>query len=426
MTALAWADAMAACSAARAFDQVQQAQGWPDAVTTAQAAALQRPYNRGDRAGRAHCNALAGALLAACEAGEVAHEAVTRRVMVSPALDVLPSIRIDTGGWPDHYRNSYGEPLAYTREAQYSKETVQWITAAAFVAWLQTQGEVPGKHVAAWVSAIENRHQAPAIEPPAGWVPNCAHGLQRSDSSHAGRLVRLEDVAAWFAQVKELPRDRAVGAMLGPLVMDDGLELCGLFVLNPDNYAKCLFEGDTPSRGTIDFWQHLPDVGGQSSPGTVAHAIAEEWRRCWPGVAPEAGEGQPPMQQLCRLAIRLTKAHELWGYGHVVAAAAEVVSLVPVPEAVSPFPLADLAALVAYRKAHRGASWVDGNQIDVGKAAVQKEIDAGSTKSDARESVAQKLGIARQTLEKNLYSARKRKTPASGLVVGQLIARNGK
>ena len=367
MTALAWADAMAACSAALALNQVQRAQGWPDAVTPAQAAALQRPYNRGDRTGRDHCRALADALLAACGAGEIAHEAVTRRVQTSPAQDVVPSpFRNDTKNWPGHYRNSDGRPLAYTREAQYSKKTVQWITAAAFVAWLKTQGEVPGKHVAAWVSAIENRHQAPAVEPPAGWVPNCAHGLQRSDSTHAGRLVRLEDVAAWFAQAKELPRDRAVRAMFEPLVMDDGLESCGLFVLNPDDYAKHLFEGDAPSRGIVDFWQHLPEVGGQSSPDTVAHAIADEWRKCWPGVAPGSGEGQPPMQQLCRLAIRLTKAHELWGYGDVVAPAAKVLSLVPAPTSApvaAPVPDEwDGARLLARRDELRGQGVRNFNQ----------------------------------------------------------------
>jgi hypothetical protein len=86
----------------------------------------------------------------------------------------------------------------------------------------------------------------------------------------------------------------------------------------------------------------------------------------------------------------------------------------------SSFPLADFAALVAYRKANtkgegkgkKGPSWALGNQIDVAKAELILRVGTGITESDALNAMGRALGIGgaepRTPLKKALYGERKR------------------
>ena len=76
MVDLQWHDA---CSVSRAFNAEQKAAGWPESMTPAQLAALQRPYVCGDADGRRAQWALRGALLAACQAGDLEHTTDTRQ-----------------------------------------------------------------------------------------------------------------------------------------------------------------------------------------------------------------------------------------------------------------------------------------------------------------------------------------------------------
>ncbi len=99
---LAWHDA---CSASRAFTAEEKAAGWPDSMTPQQLACLQRPFVLGDKQGRAANRALAGALQAACTAGELAHTVETRREEFDPTLfepigqALAPTDRADWTGW---------------------------------------------------------------------------------------------------------------------------------------------------------------------------------------------------------------------------------------------------------------------------------------------------------------------------------------
>lgn len=74
---LQWHDA---CHATRAFTSAESAAGWPDTMTLSQLVAMQRPFERGDKAGRLAQRALAAALLAACKAGELEHSTETTAV----------------------------------------------------------------------------------------------------------------------------------------------------------------------------------------------------------------------------------------------------------------------------------------------------------------------------------------------------------
>lgn len=92
---LQWHDA---CHATRAFTSAENAAGWPDAMTLAQLAAIQRPYERGDKAGLAAQRALHAALQAACTAGELEHTTETKEVrppkvmrVVSTRMEEMPA-----------------------------------------------------------------------------------------------------------------------------------------------------------------------------------------------------------------------------------------------------------------------------------------------------------------------------------------------
>lgn len=72
---LAWHDA---CNASRVF-VVADSPVWPDAMTPAQLAAMQRPVAFNDTQERlSECRALCGALEAACQAGELEYIAETK------------------------------------------------------------------------------------------------------------------------------------------------------------------------------------------------------------------------------------------------------------------------------------------------------------------------------------------------------------
>lgn len=148
MVDLRWHDAY---SASRAFAAEEKAGGWPDRMTPAQLAALQRPWERGDIAARRACLALRDAINAACEAGSLAHE-VTTETKRTPLVDhslFLPIPLTESARWPSAYVVE-GRPVAYTSGGKEYTVTHRHVSPQAFAAWLHTQGQEPSGHVAAW------------------------------------------------------------------------------------------------------------------------------------------------------------------------------------------------------------------------------------------------------------------------------------
>ena len=114
---LKWRDAMAVWSIGSAFSRKRQAAGWPEAMTPAQIAGMQRPWHQVDlKVGRPASSALQAAIVAACDANEILHVSSVDRVLVAPALDVTPSPFDRREGWPDAYTID-GHRVAYTRPA---------------------------------------------------------------------------------------------------------------------------------------------------------------------------------------------------------------------------------------------------------------------------------------------------------------------
>ena len=212
-------------------------------------------------------------------------------------------------------------------------------------------------------------------DPPEGWTPNCAFGLQRIDATPRGRTVRLEDVAVELAQT--MGRQQVIDALFSALVADDGAEALQLHVLTANGYAKPLFVAGALNPDASGYWlsfDHLdprqpPDLEERklgerhvcNPPGMVARAIGWEWTDAWPGLSDfhtdsqawteriiAQNRAQPGtsarfdtedrvfmLQLLRRLAVPVAVAHRLWGYGRVVSAAPETASP-PVPRVPDP------------------------------------------------------------------------------------------
>lgn len=150
-----WRDAMAVCAIAGSFTREEQAAGWPVAMQPEQLAAMQRPFLPGDVQGKRLAQALRDALQAACQGQAIACETDVRRVMVRPAVVHVPPRTSMFGrvkNWPEAYTRD-GCAYAYTTPAKYEDRTFYRVTAAAFAAWLSTQGMEPSQHIAAWFKA---------------------------------------------------------------------------------------------------------------------------------------------------------------------------------------------------------------------------------------------------------------------------------
>ena len=301
------------------------------------------------------------------------------------------------------------------------------------------------------------------------WRLYSAGLYMRADAGEAGKLALLADVVRWLMSEggKALPRAEAVEQLCAAL--EDASPEPELFRARPDTRA-ILLKGEAALFGfyTADAWEEmkrdhaqrvatqreeiareqarrvafereasererarreamradpglfipgkrvgrfswppLPNIEADlSCPGLCDPGISSAVRRMRDGASFD--DGNSP---LLGLAVRASVAHSLWGWGGVDAADA------------SPFQLADYAALVKHRKANPGSDWGLGNQIEIGKAEVDRLMRDGHGKTSALKNMAVDIGCFRQSLERSLYSTeRKRKrpapeTPATGSVI---------
>ena len=117
------------------------------------------------------------------------------------------------------------------------------------------------------------------------------HGLQRCDGTADGRLVRLADVVAWLMQTRELPCLNAVELVCTALAQSPSAGNA-LYLLSENGYANVL-------KATHSFFYLPIMVVGEDYPESSA-----------PGAGNWCGQ-----HVLDPLAVRLSLAHRLWGYG---------------------------------------------------------------------------------------------------------------
>lgn len=314
---LKWRDAVAA--AFRYFTREQASAGWPEDMTPAQLAGLQRPHlGSGAPESLRRCQSLASKIVTDCQSGELLSTATTRTPQ--PAKPpVQQRSRFASDGWLNRdgfmiagmpARIGYREPGTPPKPV-----TTYHVTAADFAAWLAAQGEKPSEHIAAWFDAVGVDMDTRPIAPPTGWQARTEHGLLRFDDTDAGRLVRLADLVTWLMDSRELPCKPAVEMVCTALESNPGAA-ASLYLLTESGYAKPLPASHTfYSEPLVSFWDAQPQ-GDDTDKGVVG---AVKYMRDYWGESPAPGAskrmGKEVLDPLC---TRLDVAFRLWGYGHRV------------------------------------------------------------------------------------------------------------
>ncbi len=223
------------------------------------------------------------------------------------------------------------------------------------------------------------------IEPEEGFQAVGPYGLQRCGAGVNDRLLRLDEALHWMAFKKEWPRDKSLYAVFSPLIQwdeaDSKYRRQVLYLLNHEGYAYPLSLGDRLNPAAVDAWGDLPFSYAHTYSMCTVREIAEAWRDSWPGYVANAepfyragwvayckamkrvakanelpilweqkyredyyinlGDWKERCERyvrsLGRLAVPVSVAHELWGWGHAAAAVA-------LPDAV-----ADAAPAIASR-----------------------------------------------------------------------------
>ena len=152
------------------------------------------------------------------------------------------------------------------------------------------------------------------IRPPDGWVLNSQHGILRFDASASGRLVRLADLVQWLMDTREMPCGPALELVCTEL--ESGRAEGCMFMLKESEYATALGPGDCFEWRPLAFELNDPvrDREDCGLAGAVKHM-----RGYWSTATAPSASKYMCHGLLDPLAVRLDKAFELWGYGHVDA-----------------------------------------------------------------------------------------------------------
>ena len=148
-----------------------------------------------------------------------------------------------------------------------------------------------------------------AIAPPQGWDVDSNHGKLRCDSTNAGRLARLEDVAVWFMAEHELPPADATAWLCDSIEA----EKPPLYLLNESGFAVAMPVDHAFDSRLIVLGESMPPSAAADCglAGAVKHM-----RQFWDTATPSKSNyyGQSALDPL---AIRLDQAFALWGYGNL-------------------------------------------------------------------------------------------------------------
>lgn len=249
------------------------------------------------------------------------------------------------------------------------------------------------------------------------WRQYAAKLFMRSNGSDAGKLVLLRQVHQWLMDGPEGLPYKAAGERLLRRLEDTGVAALSsaLFVAHRDDYAA-LITPETPFYERVSVAQQLAGENW-SAPGFVGFVdtstarptygdfigygvatVLRELRAHWCGGPPGAvSPSGSSMAGLGAIAISVTKAGELWGWG--VASAVETLALAEPTT---------YAELVTFRNTEQGrnAEWTE-HQLAILRTAVARATAAGER--GARKRIAKDLGDITERRVGQLY----RKEPGS-------------
>ena len=300
---------------------------------------------------------------------------------------------------------------------------------------------------------------------PGIWRQMSAGLYMQADVTDAGRLVRLADVVRWVVRKKEkdvngrplaeavdwvcdklkaAPReteffDAHPVTWANPVQAADSL---GYFtkerLAEAVRAVEALAQDGADGDRVVDLLPYAPSdviaqanaaAGGvsranaaevlsllahaeivQPGPEAVAHCMRRNWTHAgWQafflgGEVKNESDLDDRNRRPWSLCVRVQDAQAIWDWGMALTV-----------EAVSPFPLADWAALVKHRKKHPGTSWATGqdgdNQIELAQNEFKRHGGPKENqKSKVLAAMAEELGTHRQALDRALFGERKRMT----------------
>lgn len=167
------------------------------------------------------------------------------------------------------------------------------------------------------------------LKPPEGWKLNGEHGYMASDSTPVGRLVRLADVVVWLMDRRPLPCSMAVEELCTVI---ESAAPDALYLVQPGRFALPVTPSDcfTGVPETRSFWEGpapAPATGECGLAGALKYMRWSWGSNASPGMGNHFGQ-----ELLDPLAMHLTKAAELWGYGFVDYTAAQAPAFQPPAE----------------------------------------------------------------------------------------------
>jgi hypothetical protein len=260
---------------------------------------------------------------------------------------------------------------------------------------------------------MPDRSQGPHTDPARllphdGWQLHSEFGYMGRDGTPAGRLVRLADLVRWLMDRESLPRAEALARVCEAITPE---LMPYLYMVSSKGESASLVSPEsgfgyaTPKSAEASkararqlaserVWQgvnhdaaggfvtqttgvRIMQIGSTKpahpvEPGAVA--LVKRMKACWAfptlGGQSTCDSLDDPKSRIERVAMLMTKAHDLWEYGQPAAPqVAPVVTALPVPlQIVQAGPVEDppiktYADLVAFRLANEKAKWLDDMKV---------------------------------------------------------------
>lgn len=266
-----------------------------------------------------------------------------------------------------------------------------------------------------------------SVRPELEWALHTPHGTARCGEGPDDFLVRLADVVRWFQRKQGLPFTVAVQRVIEGITADS---LLHMFYLDgrSNGWARPMWVPTKFDR----YLDGVPEEGGSSFFEWRAQSCIHSLRASWlmpswelerlvntgrpDGEPREYDSDKETPFEFCErrgghvadFAIRISKANELWGWGHAAAAVAlpDAVAGVQAAPAIETQGVIDWHSLVLHHKSLfiSPAAWPESwRRI----ALVFHEAGHGARRgATTKKQMAEALGVARDTVDTLLNTAR--------------------
>lgn len=256
---------------------------------------------------------------------------------------------------------------------------------------------------------IDGKDAPHEVVPVEGWKLKGEHGHMAFDATKAGRLVSLAELVTWLMETSDLPCSMAVDAVCEKLGAPEATGW--LYLVSPGVLARPLKADDCFAWWAVAYG----DPGLNPEYHGITGAMCN-MRSMWGASASPSECNYIGHENLDPLAIRIDKAHALWGWG-TVAAVASVIA--PVSAALGPDDVSSAEALVRYRQQFKGIApqkrppWTSAHRAYLAEAV---HLHGGAVE------LAKQLGVSAQAVRDQLNKAsaeaetKKKATAFTGLV----------